>query len=181
MKFRSAKIYVDFARPRGTFTRLGVFLLITGLVAASLTFLQHRAVTAELTAQEAKVEQLRSISHRSLASIGERERDTPEVRDQIKKANDVLAEMNIPWTELFRAVESAQTSDVAILTLQPDPRGRTVQINAQARDLGVVLDYMKRLQVTKLRDVVLATHEVKVREAGQPVEFAVVARWKEAQ
>ena len=174
---RSAPMALDFVRAGGSLARLGSWLLILGLAAAGVSLIIQRDVADQISAREAEVDQLRSISRRASPALAERASDSPEVREQIKRANDVLAQMNIPWGDLFAAVESAQDPTVALLAVSPDIRTRTVQIAGQGRDLAAVLSYIERLQATKLKDVVLATHEAKVREPGQPVEFTLLARW----
>lgn len=178
---RSASMTLDFVRSGGSLARLGSWLLILGLVAAGISLVIQREVADQVSAREAEVEQLHSISRRAAPALAERASDTPEIREQVKRANDVLAQMNIPWGDLFAAVESAQDPTVALLAVSPDIRTRTVQIAGQGRDLPAVLSYMERLQATKLKEVVLASHEAKVREPGQPVEFTLLARWMEVR
>jgi hypothetical protein len=174
---RNPAMELDFARRGGSVSRFGVLLLVTGVIAAGGTIVAQRSISGEVAARETELEQLRSLSRRSLAAIDAREADSPELRDQIKRANEVLAQLNLPWASVFAAVESAQDPSVALLAVVPDPRARTVQIIGQGRDLAAILNYMRRLQDARLQDVVLATHEAKLKEPGQPVEFTLLARW----
>jgi hypothetical protein len=88
--------------------------------------------------------------------------------------------MNVPWGELFAAIESADEGHVALLQVQPDARSRTVLMAGSARDLPAVLAYMTRLEGTaRLQDVVLMSHEIKLKEPGTPVAFQLLARWVE--
>ena len=174
-------IGLDFVRPKGGTGRLGPLLLIAGALSA-LAVLEHQRVLAR-AAQEgaAQVEEMRTMSRRSMPSIAGQDSDTPEVREQIQKANAVLAQMNVPWGELFAAVETAQDGSVGLLAIQPDARARSVAIGGEARSLPALLAYMSRLQGSeRLRDVVLASHEIKMKDPGQPVEFVLNARWVEA-
>jgi Tfp pilus assembly protein PilN len=174
-------IGLDFVRPGGGTGRFGPLLLIAGAVSA-LAVLEHQRVLARAVQEgAAEVEEMHSMSRRAMPSIAGRDSDTPEVRQQIQKANAVLAQMNVPWGELFAAVETAQDGSVGLLAIQPDARARNVAIGGEARSLPAVLAYMGRLQGSeRLRDVVLASHEIKLKEPGQPVEFVLNARWVEA-
>jgi hypothetical protein len=178
---RVPAIGLDFARPGGSTGRLAPVLLVIGALLA-LAVLQHQRVVARTALERAaQVEEMRSMSRRTMPAIAGRDNDTPEVREQIQKANAVLAQMNVPWGELFAAVEMAQDGSVGLLAIQPDPRARSVTIGGEARSLPAVLAYMSRLQASeRLRDVVLASHEIKVKEPGQPVDFVLNARWVEA-
>jgi Tfp pilus assembly protein PilN len=178
---RVPAIGLDFVHPGGGAGRLAPALMIAGVLTA-LAVLEHQRVLGQ-AAQEriAQVEEMRSMSRRAMPSIAGQDSDTPEVREQIQKANAVLAQMNVPWDELFAAVETAQDGSVGLLAIQPDARARSVAIAGAARSLPALLAYMRRLQGSgRLRDVVLASHEIKVKEAGQPVDFVLNARWVEA-
>jgi len=173
-------IQLDFLQPTGRGSRLGPWLLVAGaLVAvATLSFQSHLA--REAAAREARLATLRGIASRSLPAISERDSETPEVRDQIKKANAILRLMNVPWGELFAAIESAENGDVALLAVQPDTRSRSVLLGGEARSLPAVFAYMERLERTKrLHGVVMLSHELKSKEPGQPIAFTLSAGWQE--
>ena len=70
---------------------------------------------------------------------------------------------------------------MALLQVQPDARSRSVQLGGAARNMSAVLDYMTRLERSdELKDVLLVSHRIKLREPGRPVEFVLSARWVEA-
>jgi len=178
---RVSPVQLDFLHPAGRGSRAARILLLAGVlsVIAMLAF-QHQ-VSTEVRARESQLEELRGMSRRGLPSISGREGDSAETREQIKKANLVLAQMNVPWEGLFAAIESAEDGNVALLAVQPDVRGRALMIGGEARSLPAVLSYMARLQQSqRLRNLVLASHEVKIKEPGQPVEFSLLANWVEA-
>lgn len=178
---RIAPVHLDFL-PAGRVSRLGVWLLVAGALAAVVALLEYRQVSGQVNARVSELEELRSMSRRTRPAMEPSDTDSPEVREQIKKANAVLGQLNVPWSELFAAIEAAQTEDVALLQVQPDARTRTVQLGGAARNLSAVLDYMTRLERTEdLQDVLLVSHEMKLREPGRPVEFVLSARWMEAR
>ncbi len=180
MLARIPRVDLDFLHAGGPPSRLGPWLLAAGLVAGGLAALEQRHLSTRLQAREAQLEEIRSMSRRARPAIAMQAADTPEVREQIKKANTVLAQMNVPWGELFEAIESADEGAVALLQVQPDARSRTVLMGGSARDLPAVLAYMTRLERTeRLKDVVLMSHEVKLKEPGTPVAFQLLARWVE--
>ncbi len=173
-------IGIDFKRPGGRASRAGPLLLVAGALAAVVVFAAHRTLSADVRTREAQVEEIRSMQQRTRPALRAQDSDTPELREQIKKANAVLAQMNLPWGALFSAIESAQNAEVGLLSVQPDPRNRAVLIGGQGKALPAVFAYMTRLQQGgRLRDVVLVSHETKVKEPGQPVEFTLSAHWVE--
>jgi hypothetical protein len=180
MLARIPRVGLDFLHAGGPPSRLGPWLLVAGLVAGGLAVLEQRHLSTRVQAREAQLEEIRSMSRRARPAIATQAADTPEVREQIKKANTVLAQMNVPWGELFEAIESADEGGVALLQVQPDARSRTVLMGGSARDLPAVLAYMTRLERTeRLKDVVLMSHEIKLKEPGTPVAFQLLARWVE--
>ena len=173
-------IRLDFLHPAGRGSRLGPWLLLIGALAALAAVSYQGHLGREVSRREAQVSALRGMTSRSLPALSEQDQDTPEVRDQVKKANAILQSMNVPWGELFSAIESAENSNVALLAVQPDPRSRSVLLGGEARSLPAVFAYMERLERTgRLRDVVLMGHELKTKEPGQPVAFALSAAWQE--
>jgi hypothetical protein len=175
-------IGLDFVRPRGRAARLAPVVLLIGALIALFVAEEHRLASAQVQAGQERLDELQRMSRRAMPAIEGRQTDTPEMREQIKRANAVLAQMNVPWGDLFAAVESAQNESVAVLSVQPDPREQVIALGGVARNLDAVLGYMSRLEGTqRLVDVVLASHEIKVKEPGQPVEFALTARWVDAR
>lgn len=171
-------ITLDFLHPAGRAWRGAPWLLLAGGLAAIAALVMEREVAQATKAHQAQVEAVRSLSRRSMPELRGEASDSPELREQIKKANVVLAQLNVPWGGLFSAVESAQEPEVGLLAVQPDPRSSTVAISGRARSLSAVWEYMQRLQGTqRLRDVVLVSHEIKAEEPGRPVAFVLSARW----
>lgn len=178
---RVHSVQLDFLQPTGAGSRLARSMLVVGLLGALTMVAYQRQLSLEVRSRESQLEEMRGMSRRTLPSIAGREGDSAETREQIKKANLVLAQMNVPWEGLFAAIESAEDGNVALLSVQPDVRGRGLLMGGQGRSLPAVLNYMERLQHSqRLRNVVLATHEVKLKEPGQPVEFTLLANWVDA-
>lgn len=178
---RVPQIGLDFVRPSGGVARIAAVLLVAGVLSALAVLEEQRGASREARDREARLEEMRNMSRRTMPAIEAEEADTPEVRDQVKKANAVLAQMNVPWGELFAAVEMAQDDNVGLLAVQPDARARSVTIGGEARTLQALFAYMTRLERNeRLRDVVLTSHEVKIKDPGQPVDFVLTARWVEA-
>jgi hypothetical protein len=174
------QVSLDFLHPTGRGARIGPWLLVAGALAALAAVSYQRYLTREVVTREAQLAEMRGMANRAMPAISPQESDTPEMREQIKKANAVLQQMNVPWGDLFAAIESAENDNVALLAVQPDPRSRSVMLGGQARDLPAALNYIERLERTgRLRDVVLMSHEIKTKEPGQPVAFVASGAWQE--
>ena len=172
-------VQLDFVQSHAG-PHLGRWLLVVGVLAASIALLEYQKVTGDLHAQQAEVDSLRSMSRGSRAAIEADDADSPEVREQIKKANAVLDQLNVPWGDLFAAIEMAQSADIALLQVQPDARSHTVLLSGGASDLAAVLEYIGRLErAENLSEVLLVSHKIDVRKPGRPVEFVLGGRWVE--
>jgi len=179
---RVPAIALDFIRPGGGTARGAPILLVLGVLCTTGVLAYQRVLVGQAGARAAQLEEMRSMSRRASPALAGKDGDTPEVREQFKRANAVLAQMNVPWGELFAAVEMAQDDSVGLLAVQPDPGAGQIVIGGQARTLPALLSYMERLQRSdRLRQVVLTSHEFKPEEPGQPVEFVLAARWVEAR
>src|SRR5262245_42037487 len=50
-------------------------------------------------------------------------------------ARQLLDKSRLPWDTLFTALETADTQDVALLSITPDAQRRQVKVHAEARSL----------------------------------------------
>lgn len=171
-------IALDFTRPTGRLSRAASLLLLVGALAAALSVTAQREISRAILHRQSQIEEVRNLTHRKLPALRGEASDTPEVREQIKKANAVLEQLNVPWGRLFAAIEAAQDPNVALLSVQPDTRASAVLLSGQARTLSALWTYMDRLQRSeRLRDVVLVSHEIRRKEPGQPAAFVLSAQW----
>ena len=94
--------------------------------------------------------------------------------DEIAAARDAAARLSLPWLELLAALESAANGEVALLSVEPDAKARTVLIVADSMDFAAALAYVKGLGASgTLTRVHLLRHERK----GNAVQFSVSASW----
>jgi len=177
---RVVPIALDFVRLSSRIGRLAPVLLVAGAASLAAAAVHYRSVAEALDSRAARVSELRELTRRALPALDDSAAATPEAREQLRKANEVLGQINVPWGELFSAIEAAQEKEVALLSVQPDARTRSVAISGQAGDMTDVLAYMIRLERGgRLREVVLTGHEIKVNDPGQATEFTLDARWVE--
>jgi hypothetical protein len=100
--------------------------------------------------------------------------------EEIALARETVQRLSTPWTGLFSALESAATDNVTLLSIEPDPKARTVLISGDSKDYLAVLSYVLNLsKVDTLQHVQLVRHEVKKDEPQKPVGFAISAAWQE--
>ncbi|HEY0666469.1 MAG TPA: hypothetical protein VGD24_10415 [Gallionella sp.] len=102
-----------------------------------------------------------------------------QLAQDVRRANEVLRQLTLPWEELLEAVEAAGGKKVALLTLEPDIDKQQVKISGEARDMMVLLNYITQLEAQPVfGPVYLQSHQVQLRDPDQPVRFAVLAIWR---
>jgi hypothetical protein len=109
------------------------------------------------------------------APAGRAPKATPQ---EIAAARETVQRLSLPWDELFRALESAASERVALVSIEPDTRAGTVTISADGKDYLAALTYVANLsRVEGLDAVQLVRHEQKANDPQGPVSFAVSAAW----
>lgn len=195
---------IDYRRKRSGFPWLGVLLLVVSVAAIVAIVNDYRHTTGQIAMTESLATGRNSEARRQMA-INQRPRgDAQKVALETKRAGEVISQLNIPWDELFRAVESTDKrrsadpvqqselkalglersaksedgNEVALLAIEPDPSKGQVKLTAEARNLTAMLDYVRQLQQqSSLTDVYLQNHQVQQQDAEKPVRFTLTATW----
>jgi hypothetical protein len=106
-------------------------------------------------------------------------RDPKTLEDELKFADGAIHRLALPWDELFRALESATTKGVALLSVEPDPDGGEVILSGEAADLVAMLNYLARLEEVRFfKAVRLKRHEVKRGSPQRSIAFVITSTWR---
>ncbi|MBZ4201541.1 MAG: PilN domain-containing protein [Methylovulum sp.] len=170
------RIWIDFKQPVSPKLRLlRVSLLVFGALALAYGLIQQQQVKKEQTSLLWQRQSLAQTKpHRLPAMRIATELDSSH--DAIKRVNEILRQLNQPWSQLFNALEQAMGSKVSILSVAPDPHKSTIILKAQAANMDAAIDFVKRLQATKLlTGVYLVNQEVVTEHEQQHLEFTVSA------
>lgn len=128
---------------------------------------------------EARSGQVEGDSARHTAAS---QRDMQETALEIRHANQVLAQITIPWDSLFQAVEWSSGKNIALLTIEPDAEKHQVKISGEAKNISALWDYMEHLAAQDaFSRVVLRSHQVERRELENPVRFVLLVEWRVPQ
>jgi Tfp pilus assembly protein PilN len=169
------RLDLDYVPRAGTSRWLGIGLLVLAVVVGAKqadAYMTARRETAQLEARLARLES--SGKQTTLTALPE-----STVRE-IRRANDVIEQISLPWDRLFRAVESAAGEKVGLLGITPDQKSGTVEVGGEAADLNAMFDYVKRLQrQPSLTRVYLLNHKLNDQDPQHPIRFTVTASWME--
>ena len=177
-------LQIDFAKPTlwRTLARTSALtwsLLAVGLIALLIVGIDLRKTMqarqiieqamANASAQRAKRSQSSTLPAPILSPV------------QIAGLNGVIDQLNVPWRDLLDAIESATPPAIALLSLEPDARRRTLVGSAEARDSEAMIDYLSALQQQPFfSGVMLLRHETNEQDARKPLRFQFEASWHEA-
>lgn len=166
------RLDLDFFPRRRTGRWLGISLLaMAALVSAKLVDV-YAASGNEAELLEARIARLERKGAAAPESLPE------GTLREIGRANDVIDQVTMPWERLFKALEAASSSKVALLGITPDPKTGTVEISAECADLQTLFDYVKRLdRQASLGRVYLLNHQINAQDPLRPVRFKVTAAW----
>lgn len=168
---------LDFRRKHRQAKWAGVLVLAVGLAGAVASGVQYRRVSDALAKAEATI--------RESGDAARKQRAAPrsggglqQVALEVKHANGILHQLNLPWDDLFASVESASMSNVALLSIESDIDNGRIKISGEARNLEGMLDYARSLKTRpKLADVYLQSHEIQQQDPQHPVRFVMTANW----
>ncbi len=170
---KTRPLQLDFQSPERSGGPAGLLILVAGVTALLLIGLQFHAASLEREGLELKLEALESFRNAGTDSGG---------RQGAEDAAPVVAMLGAPWAELLKELESASHDEagaVAVIAVEPDREKGRIRIIAEARNLGMALAYVERLQKSHaLRYPMLDSHEVRVEDRDQPVRFQLSADWK---
>lgn len=183
-------IGIDFA-PRSTARTLRLahplsWLLIL-LACAAWIALGMRASTL-VKEQEALAAALRQVSEQAQARQAEREANKRAAASvvisdtQAAAVNSAIAQLNLPWRDLFDAIESATPASIALLAIEPDAKKRVLKGTAEAKSSDEMIAYIEQLKRQEFfTGVLLVRHEVNQQDPNKPVRFQFEASWMEGR
>lgn len=170
---------LDFKRDPFLRRTIGAWLLLGGAcagIAAGLAFATADQALLQVKRQTAELRQDYTPRPEQKSTLNE-----TQLAAEIKHANDIIRQLNLPWDKLFMALESTANNQVALLSIQPDTRKQQIHLSGEARNLEAVLDYLAQLRRQEtLAQIVLTSHEIKLQDPDKPVRFSLSARWATA-
>jgi len=156
---------------------LGVIAMLAGLCCTLFLLWSYHEGSQKIAQQQTLIASIRSEKASKLDPLPVAA-DSDQVTLETNQAKVIILELNLPWKELFAAVESYSKDDVAVLSIEPDSQKGSVRINAEAKSLDSMLAYLAYLQKTPLfREVELINHQVQEQDPQQPVRFLLQASW----
>jgi len=163
---------LDFQSPK--FSPGGIALLVAGLLAFGVAFLDYRSAAEDVSTWQGELARLQQPARRVLPRVG----DDKEMQQVLQAAGVVARDIQRPWDALFKALEEAKSEDIALLTLNPDASRGVVQITGEAKGRDGILAFVDRLgQSGVLKNVFLVEDQRLDQDPEKPYRFLVSAEW----
>ncbi len=101
-----------------------------------------------------------------------------EIRQEIKAANIILGQINLPWDDLFNSIGHAASKHIALLSLQPNVSSQSIRIGGEARNMSALLDFVEAIE----REVIfsnayLLNYKIKQDSPQKPIIFLLTTTW----
>jgi Tfp pilus assembly protein PilN len=154
-----------------------------GLLVIACILILYLGITAvqkkkELEKLEDSWLSLQQIQKKNINISPSKMEDMKKLQTELTIANRVIAKINLPWDILFQEIETTIDSQVSLLSLEPKIEKNEVQISAEAITYHAMLDYIKRLRLSKhLKEVYLQSHQIQVQDPQKPIRFIVQLKW----
>ncbi len=173
-------LMMDFARRQKRGQGSGLALLAAGAAALSLSLLMSDLAREDLDRLEHEMAGLDGERKSSRPAVSPRASlKAAEIDDQVRKANQVIRQLALPWGTLLQALERAGNKDVALLSIEPDVSRNVIKAGAEARNPSAMLSYLERIAEGGVFDApVLLSHQVVAEDPQKPIRFIFTASWQ---
>lgn len=174
MAERLARLELDFAPGRRN-APIGWLLLGAGLIAATIAGAQFRSAHAE---RLARAGDLSTLTGGPVARALEIAAQQPVDARAAKAAATVARDLRVPWAEMLAALETVESKEVALLSVEPSASRHTIRITAEAKGPDAMLSYLEALRGPSFSEINLSSHQMENKVPGNPIRFVVQARWR---
>ncbi len=167
------RLQLDYQRGARPFPLAGAVLLgVATLVSAGAGAYYHNVIESTAYWEAKSGVAAHGPARHSSASLN------GDLGAEIRRANEVLNRITLPWDAMFQAVEWSSGKDVALLAMEPNAERHVVRISAEAKNIPAVMSYLRHLEEQKIFSTVyLQSHQVQQRSADKPVRFTLIATW----
>jgi len=168
------RLYLDYQGSNRPSTRLGLLVLLVGLIAMPLAVDRYLDARQQQEEAESVLEKLGRAALKPSRTAA-----TATPTEEMQAAREATRHLALPWTALFQAIEHTNGRDVALLGIETDPSRNEIKLSGEARNPTAMLDYVRRLKSQpEFGHVDLQSHQIEAEDRDKPVSFVLVVQWK---
>lgn len=150
-------------------------ILALGVAAALVAGQAYLAAEQDLSAAQ---QLLDSLEQEVKPKPRKTARPDPQAQARQRLEAAAQRQLDLPWAALVDTLQRTRPVGVAFLAMNADGRRGDFQVNAQAKDHKIMLDYLHRLQALPgLAGVVLTQHESVQSDGVSAVGFTLHGTW----
>ncbi|MGZ8983678.1 MAG: PilN domain-containing protein [Methylotenera sp.] len=169
---------LDYRRTHRFWHWAGITMLMLVLVGVAQLVNYYLALSNETTHLEKLTARIEHKLHPGHIAAPITIAETQQLGMEVKNANQVLLQLSLPWDQLFQAVESANSDNVALLGIGPDSKRGLIKVSGEAKDFDALLGYIRTLQASDFfTGVYLQHHQVQEQNPDKPIRFILDASW----
>ena len=178
---RTGPLFLDYRRSRGPERpALNAGLLTLGIGALAVAFVACFEMYGQLQETRGQIEDLQLVSKRR-ATAAQGNAAEAGAPGEGARANEITRQLNLPWGDLFSAIEASKGDSIALLSIAPDAQLRQVKLTGEARGFADVVEYVKRLNgIPMFEGAYLLDHGIVRQGPQEIIRFTVSANWKGA-
>lgn len=99
---------------------------------------------------------------------------------EAKAVNNAISELNLPWSDVFDAIETALPPTIALLSIEPEAKKKILVGVAEvsgSEDMIAAIEALKKQPL--FQSVLLTRHETNVQDPNRPLRFQFEAQWRD--
>lgn len=169
------RVNIDFSGQPQRAPALAVLLLCAAFVVCASVLWACGSVFADYRQYEDKLAGARLTAKQAHPGLSPK---------RIEAVNHAIGQLNLPWLDLFDAVErtlstlSAPSTRISLLSLEPDAASQILRIQAEAKSADDMLDFVAALAAESFfRSAILIRHEINANDPNKPYRFTLEAQW----
>jgi len=96
---------------------------------------------------------------------------------EVQRHNLTVAQLNVPWSDIFDGLERRSQGNVGLTLLEPDAKKGRLRIQVEARDVDTLLVYAQRLSLDPVFGALtLQEHETNDQDPNRPARLSLELR-----
>jgi len=100
-------------------------------------------------------------------------------QDQVIAINQAVTKLNLPWSDVFDALEKASSDRVALLQVSPNSQKASLKVMAETKSSDDMIAYLEGVKQQKFfTDIVLEKHEINEQDPNKPYRFQFEVQWR---
>jgi Tfp pilus assembly protein PilN len=153
-------------------------LALAGLLLCGVAAFRAQGLIVHLQTLDAESTQIVERNDRA-ARVSQHVHSEPIDVKQAAAVNFAVARLNLPWDNLLNAIEAATPTQIALMSITPEPGRALIRIEAECAGSKDMLDYLASLgQQPLLGRVTLTRHELVKDGMDSVFRFQVEVQWR---